>query len=54
MTLYSVIFIIALLGALFCFGGFMLSAMESRPQKLWLAGAAISLLVGVAGLVLHR
>ena len=54
MTIYSMLFIVTLLGGLFCLGGFMWSAMDSKPQKIWLVGAAASMLVAIAGLVLHR
>lgn len=53
MTAYSLLFIVTLLGGLFCIGGFMWSAMESKPQKIWLVGAAITILVGIAGVVMH-
>lgn len=46
-----VIFIVSLLTGLLCIGGFMWSAMEQRPKFIWLLGAGIAILVGLAGMV---
>lgn len=48
------IFLIALLAGLFSIGGFLWSAMQEKPQKLWLLGAAAAILVGIAGLITHK
>jgi hypothetical protein len=45
------IFVIGLLSGLLCIGGFMWSAMEEKPKAIWLLGAGIAILVGMAGLI---
>lgn len=45
-----IIFITCLLAGLLCIGGFMWSAMEQKPKAVWLLGAGIAILVGLAGL----
>lgn len=40
-----------LLLGLVCIGGFMWSAMEQKPKAIWLLGAGIALIVGLAGLI---
>ena len=47
------IFSICLIAGLFCVGGFLWSAMEQKPKSIWLIGAAVAILVGLAGLVLR-
>lgn len=46
-----IIFVIGLLSGLLCIGGFMWSAMEQKPKAIWLLGAGIAILVGMAGLI---
>jgi len=46
-----IIFISGLLLGLTCIGGFMWSAMEQKPKFIWLIGAGIAIIVGLAGLV---
>lgn len=38
---------------LFCIGGFLWSVVEEKPSAIWLVGAGISVVVGIAGLVVH-
>ncbi len=53
MHLSLIIFVVCLLAGLFCFGGFLWSAMEKKPKTIWLTGLGVTILVGIAGLVLH-
>lgn len=46
-----IIFLVGLLAGLLCIGGFMWSAMEQKPKAIWLLGAGVAILVGLAGLV---
>ncbi|MDO8735734.1 MAG: hypothetical protein Q7K29_01445 [Thermoleophilia bacterium] len=48
-----IIFISSLLAGLFCLGGFMWSAMEQKPKAIWLLGAGVAIIVGLAGLVIR-
>lgn len=38
---------------LICIGGFLWSVVEERPRAIWLVGAAVAVLVGIAGLAVH-
>ncbi len=48
-----IIFIICLLAGLVCLGGFLWSAMEQKPKVIWLIGGGVTILVGLAGLILR-
>lgn len=48
-----IIFIVCLLAGLLCLGGFLWSAMEQKPKAIWLIGAGVAILVGIAGLILR-
>ena len=52
MTL--IIFVVGLLAGLFCIGGFLWSAMDGKPRKVWLIGAGATIVVALAGLVIHK
>ena len=49
----TVFFLISLIAGLFCVGGFLWSTMEGKPKSIWLIGAGATIVVGIAGLVLH-
>jgi len=49
-----VILFISLIAGLFCVGGFLWSAMEQKPMKIWLIGAGAAIIVGILGLLLHK
>ncbi|MCL4309401.1 MAG: hypothetical protein M0Z32_04250 [Actinomycetota bacterium] len=49
----TVFFLISLIAGLFCMGGFLWSTMEGKPKSIWLIGAGATIVVGIAGLVLH-
>jgi uncharacterized protein (DUF983 family) len=50
----QVMFFLVLIAGLFFVGGFLWSMVEQKPRALWLVGAAITIFVGVAGLVMYR
>ena len=52
--LFTVVFLFFLIAGLFCFGGFLWSAMEGKPKAIWMIGAGVTIIVGVAGLVMHN
>jgi hypothetical protein len=53
LTATLVIFLICLGTGLFFVGAFLWSAMEQKPRAIWLVGAAVSLIVGLAGFVIN-
>ena len=53
MHLPLLIFIVSLIAVLVCFGGFLWSAMEQKPKGIWLIGLGATIIVGLAGLVVH-
>ncbi|MFA5802136.1 MAG: hypothetical protein WC911_06620 [Thermoleophilia bacterium] len=54
MTATLLVFLVCLSAGLFFVGGFLWSAMEQKPRAIWLVGAAVSLLVGLAGFVVNK
>ncbi len=50
----QLIFFLCLVSGLFCVGGFLWSAMEQKPKAFWLLGGTAILIVGLAGLLLHK
>lgn len=54
MRVTLIIFVIGLISGLFCIGGFLWGAMEGKPRKVWLIGAGATILVALAGLLIHK
>jgi len=54
MSIGLLFFVTCLLAGLFCVGGFLWSAMEGKPRAIWLIGTGAAIIVGLAGLVLHK
>jgi len=53
MSIGLILFVLVLLLGLFCIGGFLWSAMQEKPKKVWLIGAAAAVIVAIAGLITH-
>lgn len=50
----QVAFFIILVMGLFCVGGFLWSVIEEKPRATWLLAAGLTIIVGIAGLVIYR
>lgn len=50
----QIAFFIVLITGLFCIGGFFWSVVEEKPRVVWLVAAGLTIVVGIAGLVLYR
>ena len=49
----QLVFFLCLIAGLICMGGFLWSSMEQKPRTFWLLGGTATIVVGLAGLLLH-